>query len=64
MNWQLSLRPDILQGTKEKTMSREIVSIANRQRLDVAVGGPKAAIRLLIYTGIAVLEELFAVETG
>ena len=43
-------------------MSRKVISIANRQRLDVAVGGPKGANRLLIYTGIAVLEELFAVE--
>jgi len=43
-------------------MSRKVVSIANRQRLDVAVGGPKGANRLLIYTGTAVLDEWFAVE--
>jgi len=45
-------------------MSRKIVSIANRQRLDVAVGGPKGANRLLIYAGIAVLDERFAMENS
>ena len=38
-------------------MSREVVSIANRQRLDVAVTGTEGANRLLIYTGVAVLTE-------
>lgn len=43
-------------------MSRKVVSIANRQRLDVVVGGPKGANRLLIYTGIAILDERFAID--
>lgn len=43
-------------------MPRVVVGIANRQRLDVVVGGPKGANRLLIYTGIAILDERFAVD--
>jgi hypothetical protein len=43
-------------------MSREVVSIANRQRLDVEVGGPKGANRLLIYTGTVVLSEFFVMD--
>lgn len=43
-------------------MSREVVSIANRQRLDVEVGGPKGANRLLIYTGTVILSELFVMD--
>jgi hypothetical protein len=43
-------------------MSREVVSIANRQRLDVDVGGPKGANRLLIYTGTVILSEFFGMD--
>src|SRR5258708_1073998 len=50
------------QGMGEEVMPRNVVSIANRQRLDVAVGGPKGANRLLIYTGTAGLDEWFAME--
>jgi hypothetical protein len=38
------------------------VSIANRQRLDVPIGAANGANRLLIYSGIAILDERFAVE--
>lgn len=43
-------------------MTRQVVSIANRQRLDVNVSGPNGANRLLIYTGIAILDERFAID--
>ena len=43
-------------------MSRKIVGIANRQRLDVAVVGPRSANRLLVYTGIVILEVRFAID--
>jgi hypothetical protein len=37
-------------------MPLPIIAIANRQRLDVFAGGPNGANRLLIYTGIAVVD--------
>lgn len=37
-------------------MSLPIIEIANRQRLDVFADGPNGANRLLIYTGIAVID--------
>jgi hypothetical protein len=43
-------------------MSIDVVTIANRQRLDVEVSGPNGANRLLIYTGTAVLGNSFSLE--
>lgn len=37
-------------------MSLPIIEIANRQRLDVFADGPNGANRLLIYTGVAVID--------
>ena len=43
-------------------MSLPIIEIANRQRLDVFADGPKGANRLLIYTGIAILDGSFVIN--
>lgn len=43
-------------------MSRKVVTISNRQRLDVQVSDPQGANRLLIYTGTAVLDGRFAID--